>query len=241
MAFTRQIPSSRSGKPSSLGSIGSNATSPAIPTGNCSWFTTRSSKSTASGKKFARSHWIRYGEAIHWSIELEQLLALTEGKTPLLLDLKPVGLEDDVIVAITAMRADARRRVDFQHARPLTADDCRGGSGNAHRAQPWTLGSPGCQPGNGEPFSAGSKVFCRSFRYSCSASTSHATDLMLNYHICVPPLIKSMSLAGFRIYAWTPETTREFEILLSRGVDGIITHRPDRLIDTLARLGVPRL
>jgi glycerophosphoryl diester phosphodiesterase len=69
----------------------------------------------------------------------------------------------------------------------------------------------------------------------------HATELMLNFNICVPPLIKTMHLAGFRIYAWTPDRVREFEVLLARDVDGIITHRPDRLIDTLERLGVPRL
>jgi glycerophosphoryl diester phosphodiesterase len=69
----------------------------------------------------------------------------------------------------------------------------------------------------------------------------HATELMLNYNICVPPLIRVTHAAGFRIYAWTPDRPSEFRALLARGVDGIITHRPDRLIDTMERTGVPRL
>jgi glycerophosphoryl diester phosphodiesterase len=69
----------------------------------------------------------------------------------------------------------------------------------------------------------------------------HATDLMLNFNICVPPLVKAMHLVGFKIYAWTPDRNREFEKLLDYGVDGIITHRPDRLIETMERRNVPRL
>ena len=62
-----------------------------------------------------------------------------------------------------------------------------------------------------------------------------ATELMLYYHLCIPPLIKTMHAAGFRIYAWTPDREYEFRTLLDRGVDGIITHRPDRLFATWTR------
>jgi glycerophosphoryl diester phosphodiesterase len=65
--------------------------------------------------------------------------------------------------------------------------------------------------------------------------------LMLYYQICTPTLVKVMHAIGFRIYAWTPERGDEFRTLLDRGVDGIITHRPDRLIATLEASGVPRL
>ena len=173
-------------------------------------------------------------------IELEQLLAITEGKTPLLLDLKPRGLEDDVIVAIAAMRADEDDvSISSTHARSLRAialavPEMRIG---LSRGQWLTRVAAGRQ----RKLFGWLEGMLQILPLIVLGKYCHATELMLNFNICVPPLIKTMHLAGFKIYAWTPDRRREFETLLARDVDGIITHRPDRLIDTLERLGVPRL
>jgi glycerophosphoryl diester phosphodiesterase len=173
-------------------------------------------------------------------VELEQLLAITEGKTPLLLDLKPRGLEDDVIVAIAAMRADEDDvSISSTHARSLRAialaiPEMRIG---LSRGQ-WATRTP---PGRWRTLLGWIEGVLQIVPLLVLGKFCHATELMLNFNVCVPPLIKAMHLAGFKIYAWTPDRTREFETLLARDVDGIITHRPDRLIDTLERLGVPRL
>lgn len=173
-------------------------------------------------------------------VELDQLLKLTNGKTPLLLDLKPRGLDDDVIVAIAAIRADEDDvSISSTHARSLrkiaqAIPEMRIGlsrgqwatrlrAGRALRLFGWLEGVLQIVP----LFVIGK--YC------------HATELMLNFNICVPPLVKAMHAAGFEVYAWTPDRVSDFETLLSRDVDGIITHRPDRLIDTLERLSVPRL
>jgi glycerophosphoryl diester phosphodiesterase len=173
-------------------------------------------------------------------IELRQLLAITEGKTPLLLDLKPRGLEDDVIVAIAAMRADENDvSISSTHARSLRViaraiPEMRIG---LSRGQ-WPTRVPG---GRIRTLFGWVEGFLQIIPLLILGKHCHATDLMLNYNICVPPLIRAMHLAGFKIYAWTPDQSRDFRRLLAWDVDGIITHRPDRLIDTMERMGVPRL
>lgn len=173
-------------------------------------------------------------------IELTQLLAITEGKTPLLLDLKPRGLEDDIIVAIEAMRANEDDvSISSTHARSLreiakAVPKMRIGLSRGHLLTRVQAGQRRTTLGWIEgllqivPLVIIGK-YCR------------ATELMLNFNMCVPPLIVAAHSAGFKVYAWTPDRTREFETLLERGVDGIITHRPDRLLQTMEQLGVPRL
>ncbi|MCO5221190.1 MAG: glycerophosphodiester phosphodiesterase [Thermomicrobiales bacterium] len=173
-------------------------------------------------------------------IELEELLAITEGKTPLLLDLKPRGLEDDVIVAIKAIRADEDDvSISSTHARSLRTI--------AQAIPEMRIGLSRGQWSTRIPRGRWRRLFgwiegcLQIVPLLALARYCNATDLMLNYNICVPPLIKAMHLAGYRIYAWTPDRARELELLLSRDVDGIITHRPDRLIETMERHGIPRL
>lgn len=173
-------------------------------------------------------------------LELEELLKITQGQTPLLLDLKPRGLEDDIIVAIRAIRANEDDvSISSTHARSLrevaeSIPEMRIGLSRGQWATRIPTGMPRLLFGWLEGF-------LQILPLVVLGKYCRATDLMLNYNICVPPLIKTMHFAGFRIYAWTPDQVNEFERLLERDIDGIITHRPDRLIDTLRRTGVPRL
>ncbi len=173
-------------------------------------------------------------------VELDQLLALTEGKTPLLLDLKPRGLEDDIVVAIKAIRADEDDvSISSTHARSLrtiakAVPDMRIGlsrgqwatrlpAGKFRRIFGWVEGL----------LQIGPLIVLGKY--------CHATDLMLHHAICVPPLIAAVHRAGFKVFPWTPDRTHQFETLLARNVDGIITHRPDRLIATMELYNIPRL
>jgi glycerophosphoryl diester phosphodiesterase len=172
-------------------------------------------------------------------VALEDLLAITEGKIPLLLDLKARGLEDDLIVAIRAIRdAEDDVSVSSTHARTLRAiakaiPEMRVGLSRGH----WVTRIPPRL----QTLAGWSEGLLQIVPLIVLGKWCHATELMLYYRICVPPLIEAMHAAGFRIYAWTPERASEFRTLLDRGVDGIITHRPDRLIATLEATGVPRL
>jgi glycerophosphoryl diester phosphodiesterase len=53
----------------------------------------------------------------------------------------------------------------------------------------------------------------------------------------VPGLVDVLHDAGLRVHVWTANTTHDWDALLRRGVDGIMTDRPDRLAGWLdARL-----
>lgn len=173
-------------------------------------------------------------------VALEDLLKITEGKTPLLLDLKARGLEDELILATRTLRdAEDDVSVSSMHARSLrviarAVPEMRIGLSRGHWVTRIRRGRLQTLAGWGEGF-------LQIVPLIVLGKWCHATELMLNYHICVPPLVKAMHAAGFRIYAWTPDRASEFRVLLARGVDGIITHRPDRLLATMEATRVPRL
>jgi glycerophosphoryl diester phosphodiesterase len=172
-------------------------------------------------------------------IALEELLEVTEGKTPLLLDLKARGLEDDLILAIRSIRdAEDDVSVSSTHARTLriiakAIPEMRIGLSRGH----WVTRIPRRY----RSLAGWTEGLLQIIPLLLFGKWCRATELMLYYHLCIPPLIRAMHAAGFRIYAWTPDRGPEFRTLLDRGVDGIITHRPDRLLATMDATGVPRL
>ena len=170
---------------------------------------------------------------------LEELLALTHGEIPLLLDLKARGLEDDLLLAIRTIRAGGDDvSVSSTHSRTLRViaraiPEMRVGLSRGH----WLTRIP---KGRFRTFAGWGEGIAQIVPLLVLGKWCHATEFMLHYNLCVPPLLTVVRAAGFRVYAWTPSEPREFEVLLERGIDGIITHRPDRLVETLERLGVPR-
>ncbi|MFE6234436.1 glycerophosphodiester phosphodiesterase [Cellulosimicrobium sp. NPDC057862] len=48
-----------------------------------------------------------------------------------------------------------------------------------------------------------------------------------------PGLVETLHGAGLRVHVWTANTTDEWDDLLTQGVDGIMTDRPDRLVGWL--------
>lgn len=173
-------------------------------------------------------------------LALEELLEITRGKTPLLLDLKARGLEQELILASRTLRdAEDDVSVSSTHARTLRAiaravPEMRVGLSRGHWLTRISNGRLRRLAGWGEGL-------LQIIPLLVIGKWCHATELMLQFRLCVPPLVRVMHGAGFRIYAWTPDQADEFTTLLERGVDGIITHRPDRLIDTMAATGIPRL
>lgn len=64
----------------------------------------------------------------------------------------------------------------------------------------------------------------------------------INYHVlcmqvqlCHDYLVKRVKANGKTLYVWTADETRQFQRVIARGVDGIVTNRPDRLIQFLLR------
>ena len=53
--------------------------------------------------------------------------------------------------------------------------------------------------------------------------------LNLHYKGITPELVKAAHQRGFKVYAWTVNSTEEAQELLEMGVDGITGNYPDRL------------
>jgi len=60
--------------------------------------------------------------------------------------------------------------------------------------------------------------------------------LSLHVRLCRRQSIETAQKSGKQVFAWTANTEREFSKLTSRGVDGIVTDFPDRLVAFVAGL-----
>ncbi len=61
--------------------------------------------------------------------------------------------------------------------------------------------------------------------------------LSIHYRLCYRWLVKQIKQRGKRVVVWTVDEDEMFERLIARGVDGIVTNAPDRLIAFLNRGG----
>jgi glycerophosphoryl diester phosphodiesterase len=59
--------------------------------------------------------------------------------------------------------------------------------------------------------------------------------LCMQVELCYGYLAARARANGKKLYVWTADRERQFERMLSIGVDGIVTNTPDRLIEYLAR------
>jgi glycerophosphoryl diester phosphodiesterase len=68
-----------------------------------------------------------------------------------------------------------------------------------------------------------------------TAKLIHADYLMLNYRICTPRFIRAAHRSNLKVYAWTVNNPKLIRRMIERGVDGIISNRPDLVDEGLAR------
>jgi glycerophosphoryl diester phosphodiesterase len=68
-----------------------------------------------------------------------------------------------------------------------------------------------------------------------TAKLIHADYLMLNYRICTPRFIRAAHHSNLKVYAWTVNNPKLIRRMIERGVDGIISNRPDLVDEGLAR------
>lgn len=173
-------------------------------------------------------------------VPLDDFISIVHGKTAILLDLKARGLEKETIEAIERIRHGGDDvSVSSTHGRTLriiakNLPDLRVGLSRGH----WVTRIPTRRL---QIFGGWIEGFLQIIPLLVLGRWCHATEVMVNFHLCTPPVISAMHAARLRVYAWTPERVDDFEKLLKRGVDGIITHRPDRLIEILTQHDIPRL
>ena len=67
-----------------------------------------------------------------------------------------------------------------------------------------------------------------------TAKLIHADYLMLNYRICTPRFIRAAHRSNLKVYAWTVNNPKSIRRVIDRGVDGVISNRPDLVLEALA-------
>ena len=66
-----------------------------------------------------------------------------------------------------------------------------------------------------------------------AAKFIRADHLMLNYRICSARFVRVAHKCGLSVYAWTVNQPGPIRSLIERGVDGLISNRPDLVIEQL--------
>jgi glycerophosphoryl diester phosphodiesterase len=59
--------------------------------------------------------------------------------------------------------------------------------------------------------------------------------LSIHYRLCYRWLVKQLKQRGKRVVVWTVDEEEMFRTVIARGVDGIVTNAPDRLVEFLNR------
>ena len=62
--------------------------------------------------------------------------------------------------------------------------------------------------------------------------------LCMHVDLCFGYLVRRVKAEGKRLYVWTVDEARQFDQMIARGVDGIVTNKPDQLIQFLEKNAV---
>jgi glycerophosphoryl diester phosphodiesterase len=176
-------------------------------------------------------------ESLDGLLTLEDAIELTRGKSALMVDLKSPGYERPVAAAIVRSNAADETIVSSTYAWSLRAV-------RRH--------APGVQLGlstghistvmRGNPL-----VTLSSFVLELLvpppaimvAKAIGAENLMVNYRICGETFVSLAHRFGLKVYPWTVNHQREINRMVDLGVDGIISNRPDLVIEARRRADEP--
>ena len=71
--------------------------------------------------------------------------------------------------------------------------------------------------------------------YSPPAQAVQAPEERFGIRVLTPRTVSASHNRGMEVHAWTINETDEMQRFLDMGLDGIITDRPDRLLELLGR------
>jgi glycerophosphoryl diester phosphodiesterase len=71
--------------------------------------------------------------------------------------------------------------------------------------------------------------------YTPPAQALQLPERLGSLHVITPRLVRAAHRRGLQVHAWTIDEEQDMRRLLGLGVDGIITDRPDRLLEVLGR------
>ena len=68
-----------------------------------------------------------------------------------------------------------------------------------------------------------------------TANLINADYLMLNYRIATSRFVRAAHRSNLKVYAWTVNNPKPIRRMIERGIDGIISNRPDLVQEALGR------
>ena len=167
-------------------------------------------------------------------LTLDDLVELVGGRTPLLIDVKRLGYEVELVSAIQRHGLERSSSVSCTSVWTLH---------RIHAALPkMRIGLSTGQWATGPRTPLGRLAVRSALRLLLPLplmgviSAIGASEVMLQHSIATEPLVRLMHATGRRVNVWTVDHPRSIRRAVALGVDGIISNRPDEVRRILAEV-----
>jgi glycerophosphoryl diester phosphodiesterase len=164
-------------------------------------------------------------------ITFDEVVTLVNGRKPFMIDLKKGGFENELIAAIkrlgiadstviscTEPRAIRRLRRAFPDMTICLSTGFRPLGAMLHVGKPVTSGIL-------QDFAPMPLIAAMRF---CGASA-----ISIHHHLVAPDVVQFFHEHNYRVWAWTVDRPQTMKRMLAARVDGIISNRPDLVIDVV--------
>ncbi|CAN5867310.1 glycerophosphodiester phosphodiesterase [soil metagenome] len=170
--------------------------------------------------------------SIPGALTLDDAHKLTSGRIPLLIDIKGRHYVQSLASSISEISASDHVSASSTHARVLK---------QLHRMFPaMTLGLS-----RGHSLTRIRNRFLRGLigrlvsvvmivPTLVIAKWCGSRELMIQHHTCTLALVRVAQVLGYKVNAWTVDNPEDMQRMIRIGVDGIISNRPDLVLEELA-------
>lgn len=164
-------------------------------------------------------------------LSLDDLVEMTTGRVPLLLDVKRAGYEAEVVAAIRRHRLAGTASLSSTYLstlRRMRADvpALRLGLSTGH----WAGGDP---PRPRRTAARWGLRLLVPLPLLASLRLVGASEVMLHHRVATAPLVSALHARRYRVNVWTVDDPAAVRRAIALGVDGIISNRPDLVRDVL--------
>jgi glycerophosphoryl diester phosphodiesterase len=170
-------------------------------------------------------------DALEGLLTLDEVIDLTRGKSSLMVDMKSQGYEH--LVAQALVRRGIANQTIVSYTFALSLRRVRKGAPGVSIGLSTGHISTVMRRNTLISVTSGVLAVISPLPIIAAAKMIHADHLMLNYRICSPRFVRTAHAFGLSVYAWTVNHPGPIRKLIECGVDGLISNRPDLVIEQL--------
>lgn len=165
-------------------------------------------------------------------LTIDEAIELIGDRATLLIDVKASGYQQEVAKAVHRHNLGSEHAISSTFANVIR--DLRRESSGIR------LGISTGHMANSVPIKAARTLVSGALQLSVPAAlaftvrTIGATDVMIQYRACSARLVRFMHHRGIKVNAWTVDNPKQIRRMLSMGVDGVISNRPDLIVEALS-------